>query len=256
MIRPRDPVAPKEVWDSIEKAYDRDEQDFIDSVVKLFREKDAKESELEEFNPHHDKSGRFAKTSGSKSNLAMPSPELRKAFPNTFFNFAGLPPTVVKDAQTTLTKLGKDYPEAAKRLRAFGTSEDMPVQALAGYNRGTQTINLGWPFKDESKLNAVLDRVATSSPDWWPSPRGSTESIITHEFGHHINHMANRKMSEKAGTEIEFQRSLNPQDAPSRYGKENQRENFAENFLVLRTKGKSTKGTRVVQNAIQRLEEK
>lgn len=111
--------------------------------------------ELREYNPHHDKRGRFSSSDGSSVYVPKPggkgfkldrssesigpkptsgstkpyasskdaSDALKKVWPNVDakINFEGLPADVASEFSHTLQGLGRDYPEVARQISYIGT---------------------------------------------------------------------------------------------------------------------------------------
>jgi hypothetical protein len=118
----------------------------------------------------------------------------RARFPGTLFDLRGGAPSVIRPTLEQLDRLARLYPEVSVRIERFRL-DDLPTGASGGedvFGRSqgalpdrpsSLALNRSY-FSRPGRLMRRLDAMARNG--WHPSGTSQIESVVTHEFGHHV----------------------------------------------------------------------
>jgi len=118
----------------------------------------------------------------------------RARLPRTTFDLRGGAPSVVGPTLAQLDGLSREYPEVAARIEELRL-EDLPTggygqpavfgrsQAARANRRSTLVLNRAY-FSRPGRLARRIHVMAANG--WHPTGTSQVESIVTHEFGHHV----------------------------------------------------------------------
>jgi hypothetical protein len=118
----------------------------------------------------------------------------RSRLPGTTVNLQGGAPAVIGPSLEQLDRLARIYPEVAARIQRFGLEDlgtgHVGVADVLGRSRGPlpgQPASLALNRAYFSRPGRLLRRLdAMVRRGWHPSGTAQVESIVTHEFGHHL----------------------------------------------------------------------
>ncbi len=173
----------------------------------------------------------------------------QKRYPHITWEFDGADVEAVTPTLRQFQKLARDYPEVARGIKYIGTYggdlSQFPAREYAHANRRTRAIGLNPSFYGNT--NHFLRRLQENAQTkFHPLGSGCMESILTHEFGHHMlwwlldnNGAVLRYVSHRTGmglidaTTSMWLGTHKPTLALSEYAKYNSAEAFAEGLLAL-----------------------
>ena len=170
-----------------------------------------------------------------------------KAHPDIVFDFKHAHIDTINPTLKELDRLLNQFPEIADRLRYVGTYRDKAAMQEASVSFGRRRafsgeyahastdgrrigLNPSW-YGDPERLKTSSYRDTLTR--WHPPGTDNVESIITHEFGHQIDHWLT--VQESTRNELIIFKNRNRADASlSRYAMKNSAEAWAESFSALR----------------------
>jgi hypothetical protein len=211
-------------------------------------------SEIMKFNPHHDDKGRFASggagggSSGTASKITsfksttQAETAMAKKYPGKNFDFSGADIETINPTVNEFDRLATRFPHTAKSMKGIEVQSDLYMDlktggrgAYAGMSKeGTMSLNTKYYSRPEA-FGKQLQSDAKSR--WHPKGGDKIESIVTHEFAHHIaNTIAQAGDSKSTFQLAQIQAKLMKRDRVvkeiSQYGSKNYSEAFAEAFVA------------------------
>jgi len=213
---------------------------------------------VKKYNSKHDRLGRFASgdSRGAKgSRTKNKSPEIgnfkssfeaetvmSKKYSGKQFNFGGADTETLNPSLQQFDKLATQFPESASSFKGISVESDLYMSIKGGgngvyanmSNSGIMHLNSNFYGRSEAMLKQVQ---SDAKSKWHPKGSEKIESIITHEFAHHISNHITRSGDETAKYKLAaLQAKLMKKDRVikeiSKYGAKNFDEAFAEAFVA------------------------